>query len=64
MKGGAFSNRERKEAAAPLQVCAGHSAGSEAAIHAMNQVFNEEGADGVLLIGNKIIVNLHLLHSF
>ena len=41
---------EIKEAAGPLQVCAGHSAGSEAAIHAMNQVFNEEGMDGVLLI--------------
>ena len=41
---------EIKEAAGPLQVCAGHSAGSEAAIHAMNQVFNEEGADEVLLI--------------
>ena len=41
---------ERKEAVGPLQVCAGHSAGSEAAIHAMNQVFNEEGADWVLLI--------------
>ena len=41
---------EVKEAAGPLQVCAGHSAGSEAAIHAMNQVFNEEGADGILLI--------------
>ena len=41
---------EIKETAGPLQVCAGHSAGSEAAIHAMNQVFNEEGADGVLLI--------------
>ena len=41
--------KEIKEAAGPLQVCAGHSTGSEAAIHAMNQVFNEEGADGVLL---------------
>ena len=41
---------EINEAAGPLQICAGHSAGSEAAIHAMNQVFNEEGADGVLLI--------------
>ena len=41
---------EIKEAVGPLQVCAGHSAGSEAAIHAMNQVFNEEGADRVLLI--------------
>ena len=41
---------EIKEAAGPLQVCAGHSAGSEAAIHAMNQVFNEERVDAVLLI--------------
>ena len=41
---------EIKEAAGPLQVCAGHSARSEATIHAMNQVFNEEGADGILLI--------------
>ena len=46
----AMFKEEVKEAAGPLQVCAGHRAGSEAAIHAMNQVFNEEGADGVLLI--------------
>ena len=46
----AMFKEEIKEAVGPLQVCAGHSAGSEAAIHAMNQVFNEEGADRVLLI--------------
>ena len=46
----AMFKEEIKETAGPLQVCAGHSTGSEAAIHAMNQVFNEEGADGVLLI--------------
>ena len=46
----AMFKEEIKEAVGPLHVCAGHSAGSEAAIHAMNQVFNEEGADGVLLI--------------
>ena len=47
----AMFKEEIKEAVGPLQVCAGHSAGSEAAIHAItNQVFNEEGADGVLLI--------------
>ena len=34
----------------PLQVCAGHNAGEEAAIHAMSQVFVEEGTDGILLI--------------
>ena len=39
-----------RESAGPLQVCAGHSAGSEAAIHAMSQVFVEEGTDGILLI--------------
>ena len=41
---------EIKEAAGPLQVCAGHSAGVEAAIHAMCQIFDEEGTNGVLLI--------------
>ena len=46
----AMFKEEVKEAAGQLQVCAGHRAGSEAATHAMNQVFNEEGADGVLLI--------------
>ena len=46
----AMFKEEIKEVVGPLQVCAGHSAGSEAAIHAMNQVFNKEGADGVLLI--------------
>ena len=45
-----FLKEEIKEAAGPLQVCAGHSAGSEATIHAMSQVFEEEGTDGVLLI--------------
>ena len=46
----AMFKEETKEAVGALQVCAGHSAGSEAAIQAMNQIFNEEGADGVLLI--------------
>ena len=45
-----FLKEEIKEAAGPLQVCAGHSAGSEAAIHAMGQVFVEEETDGILLI--------------
>ena len=46
----AFLKKEIKDAAGPLQVCAGHSAGSEAAIHAMSQVFVEEGTNGILLI--------------
>ena len=45
-----FLKDEIKEAAGPLQVCTGHSTGSEAAIHAMSQVFVEEGTDGILLI--------------
>ena len=42
-----FLKEEIKEAAGPLQVCAGHNAGAEAAIHAMSQVFVEEGTDGI-----------------
>ena len=38
-----FLKEEIKEAAGPIQVCAGHSAGSETAIDAMSQVFVEEG---------------------
>lgn len=45
-----FLKEDIKDAAGPLQVCAGHSAGAEAAIHAMSQIFDEEGSDGVLLI--------------
>ena len=45
-----FLKEEIKETADPFQVCAGHSADSEAAIHAMSQVFIEEGTDGILLI--------------
>ena len=39
-----------KEAAGPIQVCAGHQAGAEAAIHAMRTNFQEENTEGVLLI--------------
>ena len=45
-----FLKEEIKEAAGPLQVCAGHNAGVEAAIHAMRQVPVAEGTDGILLI--------------
>jgi hypothetical protein len=41
---------EIKEAAGPLQTCAGHGAGAEAAIHAMRTIFESEGTDAVLLI--------------
>ena len=45
-----FLKEEVKEAVGPLQVCAGHNAGAEAAIHATSQVFEEEGTNGILLI--------------
>ena len=48
---------EIKDAAGPLQVCAGHSAGSEAAIHDMTQAFVEEGRDGILLIDTSNAFN-------
>ena len=38
------------ETAGPLQTCAGHSAGAEAAIHSMKEIFFEQGSDAVLLI--------------
>ena len=44
------SINEIKEAAGPLQTCAGHGAGAEAAIHAMRQVFENDETDAVLLI--------------
>ena len=41
---------EIKEAAGPLQTCAGHGAGAEAAIHSMKDIFEAEGTDAILLI--------------
>ena len=38
------------EASGSLQLCAGHIAGVEAAIHAVRSAFNEDSADGVLLV--------------
>ena len=54
----AFFKEELKESAGPLQVCAGHNAGAEAAVHAMSQIFCEEGSDGVLLIDASNAFNL------
>ena len=42
--------RNFKVAASPIQVCAGHQAGAESAIHAMCSIFQEENTEGVLLI--------------
>jgi hypothetical protein len=45
-----LSMEDIKEAAGPLQTCAGQGAGAEAAIHAMRTIFQNEGTDAVLLI--------------
>ena len=39
-----------QDAAGSLQLCAGQKAGAEAAVHAMNQVFNNHDCDAVLLV--------------
>ena len=38
------------ESSGSLQVCAGHKSGSEAAVHAMNSLFQHEETDAVLLV--------------
>ena len=53
----AFFKEELKQAAGPLQVCAGHSAGAEAAIHAMSEIFAEDKTDGILLIDARNAFN-------
>ena len=39
-----------QEAAGPLQVCAGHLSGCEAAVHAMRQVFESSDTEAVILV--------------
>lgn len=41
---------EIQEATGPLQTCAGHLSGCEAAVHAMHQVFEDAEAEGVILV--------------
>ena len=38
------------QAAGPLQLCAGQNGGCEAAVHAMNKVFQEPSTDAVILV--------------
>ena len=39
-----------QEAAGPLQACAGHEAGCEAAIHAMKEIMSSDETQAVLLV--------------
>ena len=41
---------EITQAAGPLQACAGHKGGVEAAVHAMKQVFDEPDTEAVILV--------------
>ncbi len=43
-------NRDIQKAAGPLQVCAGHISGCEAAVHAMDNIFELEQTEGVILV--------------
>ena len=46
----AVINDDIQDAAGPLQVCAGHLSGCEAAVHAMRQVFEAPDTDAVILV--------------
>ena len=46
-----------QEAAGPLQVSAGLKGGAEAAIHAMKEIYNQQGVDGVILVDARNAFN-------
>ena len=56
------------DASGSLQVCAGHKSGSEAAIHAMRELFEHDNSDAVLLIDTSNAFNslnrAAALHNF
>ena len=45
------------ESSGPLQTCAGHKAGIEAAIHAMAEIYNDDETEAILLIDASIAFN-------
>ena len=52
-------------AAGALQTCAGHDAGSEAAIHAMKSIFDDDNTHAALLVDATVAFNLVIsLSSF
>ena len=59
-----------QEVAGSLQLCAGQQAGSEAAVHAMRQIFNDPNSQAVFLVDATNAFNslnlkaaLHNIHS-
>ena len=55
---GRVLKNEIRAAAGPLQVCAGQEGGSEAAVHALREIFELEETEGVLLIDAENGFNL------
>ena len=45
------------DASGSIQVCAGHKSGSEAAIHAMREIFEHDSSDAVLLVDASNALN-------
>ena len=45
------------DASGSIQVCAGHKSGSEAAIHAMREIFEHDNSDAVLLVDTSNAFN-------
>ena len=45
-----------QNAAGPLQVSAGLKAGAEAAIHAMKDIYDQEGTDAIILVDAEILL--------
>ena len=45
------------KATGPVQLCAGHEAGSEAAVHAMRDLFAEEETEAVILVDSTNAFN-------
>ena len=48
----------------PVQLRAGHQAGCEAAVHAMDSIFNDKNTDAVLLVNAKNTFNLGNREAF
>ena len=46
----AIVGNDVQSAAGPLQTCAGHESGVEAAVHAMKKIHFNEGTEGILLV--------------
>ena len=51
------AGRDVEEACGHLQKCSGCPAGLEAAVHAMQQIFQEEDTEGILLVDAKKAFN-------